>query len=472
MSKGIFLADLPGHNENAASGVGTGSAIVLLQQQVHPDDFPGTGDLTATVLVQNWPGDANAATFSVLWGGDVVSLGSVPSGGTEACSFTTAASEGPHKLTATIPRPTEPTLLTLAGFALAGSNYIESISLMLSAADTSDGVGTLRLYVGGTRGAADGTLVAEVEVTSGVLDKVSASGEFENPTGLQYVKMTLENTLGTDATVAERSVAFRHADVVSIPAGISVYALAGAGSGGVTLEPDTEALDVRNNVPVGWDEIPGAEIQVVLAGTITADAGPVTIRVYAGGLGAYRSEISGDEILSVEVPMGTTTLDEISAIITKPSVRSYLKVTYECAGACVIDSKLDLYVVPQEAAQGLALSDSVTTVHSGGTEVLGPQWWVNFDRFEAENLSVSLTVRNIDVGGGDSTYRVRIGGTRGALDGTSAVAHAETYGLNDGHVSGATEEIATPSGWQLVTVSAESPTAGEFTGCSIVITGT
>ncbi len=71
------------------------------------------------------------------------------------------------------------------------------------------GTATLKLYVGGTRDAVDGTLICTVTTTSGTPVTVSGSAPFSNPTGLQYVKITLENSsIGDEAVLGERTVSF------------------------------------------------------------------------------------------------------------------------------------------------------------------------------------------------------------------------------------------------------------------------
>ena len=69
---------------------------------------------------------------------------------------------------------------------------------------TASGTATFRMRIGGTYGAADGTVVASLTTTATSPTKLGTSGTYANPTGLQFVKITVQGpSAGVDATVAD-----------------------------------------------------------------------------------------------------------------------------------------------------------------------------------------------------------------------------------------------------------------------------
>lgn len=83
-------------------------------------------------------------------------------------------------------------------FGTLGASLITSFSAVVK---TVSGTATCRMRVGGTESAADGTLVASLTSTSTTFVKVSATGTLANPSGLQFVTITLQSPVGVDAQI-------------------------------------------------------------------------------------------------------------------------------------------------------------------------------------------------------------------------------------------------------------------------------
>jgi hypothetical protein len=74
----------------------------------------------------------------------------------------------------------------------------------------TSGTGTFRLRYGGTPDNADGTVLATMTTTSATYANASATASFSNPTGLQIVKVTAQNTTSLqDARIRAVVVTFR-----------------------------------------------------------------------------------------------------------------------------------------------------------------------------------------------------------------------------------------------------------------------
>lgn len=155
--------------------------------------------------VQTLPGDVPISP---------VTNGHVDSGGGASSGF--AIDLDNYWITST----SQPSEETDAGMArrpnfdneLSGS--VENLIAEITAyAAVTGGTGTVRVRVGGTRGVADGTLIASTTVadTSPAAIAVESSS-FVRPSGRQLVKVTLENdTLGERTSIEEVRIAFRAA---------------------------------------------------------------------------------------------------------------------------------------------------------------------------------------------------------------------------------------------------------------------
>ena len=67
---------------------------------------------------------------------------------------------------------------------------------LLARGASVSGTATLRMYVGGNYGVADGTLVGSTPITSASLASISISNSITNPTGVKPVKLTLQSSAG------------------------------------------------------------------------------------------------------------------------------------------------------------------------------------------------------------------------------------------------------------------------------------
>ncbi len=101
----------------------------------------------------------------------------------------------------------------------------------------------------------------------------------------------------------------------------------------------------------------------------------------------------------------------------------------------------------------------VVSVIAGDEGVIGDPVIVNFDDFTFSTVKLRLTGYS-KVSAGTGTYRIRLGGTVGAADGTEVASFTDTgtsYSDNDGVGTG----ITLPSGDQLLQITLANATANE-----------
>lgn len=87
----------------------------------------------------------------------------------------------------------------------AGTITVDMTALALSVSGTA----TIRLWVGGTSNAVDGSLVGTTTIAVSTDTQIQISATFANPTGVRFVKLTIQSSAATvDAQVADALISF------------------------------------------------------------------------------------------------------------------------------------------------------------------------------------------------------------------------------------------------------------------------
>lgn len=264
---------------------------------------------------------------------------------------------------------------------------------------------------------------------------------------------------------------------MALPPGISTLVFSNLILQNIVPSPGVETVlqnSVRSSMgPLAWHLIPGATVRVGVGAVITVTGAPWTIRVRIGGVPNSRTDVSGTIVHSFSVPVGVTTVDQISASVAKPNGSGYFQITAEstAGGTCSVNS-LTGYVIPDTAAQIQLIPENSSMVHATTNEIVRGQWLVDFSKFSGSQVVLGWACRNFNAVGETGSFLVRMGGTIGGNDGSILMAIVDnTAQAHDGHLNGATAIINNPGGIQLLKVSVRSHAgfAVELRGMTMLI---
>jgi hypothetical protein len=214
------------------------------------------------------------------------------------------------------------------------------------------------------------------------------------------------------------------------------------------------------NCLVNWDAVPGSQVKVRVYGRFVTSGGTTTIKVRVGASTPDQPENTG----TVELTFTTTGTEFVAAasgFFAKPGGQSYLRVTGINSLASQTVQVDGLVVVIESDVDHSAIllnNNRSNTRASFFPEVVVKEWIVDFDRFgEGSQLLVDLTLSVLTVGD-DKTIRLRIGGTTGAVNGTSVLSFVNPIHqpAGSGRTVNTGTTIARPTGLQPVKLTLQT----------------
>ena len=243
----------------------------------------------------------------------------------------------------------------------------------------------------------------------------------------------------------------------------------------VTTEVTSASNQKNFCIPWHWPAFGAARCVVGVTGLFTVATNSAIIRLRTGGTGPPSLGASGTVAASLTVPVGADQLiDLVSSEFTPPVTTSYLQLTLEAAAGTsdVTPKFLNIWAAPVGGGQMMAVASAMGWATSF-SELVRQQWLVDFDQFDADVSNVTLTLAMRGNNGPSATdYRIRVGGTLGANDGTVAILHSRSAdgGGGNPNLSTASATIAKPSGIQLIKGSlAAGLTGGDLNTMSLLI---
>lgn len=233
------------------------------------------------------------------------------------------------------------------------------------------------------------------------------------------------------------------------------------------------AIQFGGAYPIRWNSLPVAQVRVGFACRFVVTGASWTVRIRVGGTPNFRETVAGTIVHTFVVPIGTTVVDELTALITHPANTSYIMITAEAdgPGGNIQGNGATTFIVPDAiGVPALALATQQSFLHSGTSEIVRGQWLVDFDEFDGDNVFCGLAGRTYTAAFETVTVRLRIGGTFLGNDGTVVCTLNDAYGAYDGHLAQTSGTVAKPTGVQLVKVSVQSTGgfAAELHGMSVL----
>lgn len=244
---------------------------------------------------------------------------------------------------------------------------------------------------------------------------------------------------------------------------------------GDTVEHLMGSTQFGGAFPVRWSVLPGTQVRLGFACRFVVTGSSWTMRIRIGGTPSIRDTPAGTIVHTFTVPVGDTIVDELTALVSFPLTASYIQITGQSngLGASINGNGTTHFIVPEVETQALAFGTQISMLHATTQEIVRGQWLVDFDKFDASNISLGWAARTFAAVGETCNARIRIGGTYLANDGTVVMSISDNFGAFDGHVASTTTSIAKPSGAQLVKASVQSTGgfAAELRGMSLIIRG-